>query len=250
MRRSHYETLGVERSATPKEIRRAFKRLSFAYHPDRNKEPGAEDRFKELSRAFEVLDDPERRVLYDLGELELDEAPFEEPEGEDLHHVLPVDFWIAVRGGVVEFTTWSGREVRLTVPAGARTGTVMRLRGHGGLGSPPGSLLVRLEVGADAQYSLLGGDDLQRELAITWLAAWRGDVLEVSTPWGSIGLELHPGVRDGHAYQQLGHGIRRPDHWGNLRIVVRLEPPPLRAQLGAEAANVLEAALRLAYDGV
>jgi curved DNA-binding protein len=61
----YYETLGVARDASQDDIRAAHRRLARQYHPDVNKEPGAEDRFKEISEAYEVLRDPEKRERYD-----------------------------------------------------------------------------------------------------------------------------------------------------------------------------------------
>ncbi|HEY8491139.1 MAG TPA: molecular chaperone DnaJ [Dehalococcoidia bacterium] len=63
--RDYYEVLGVARDASQEEIKRAYRRLAMQYHPDRNKEPGAEERFKEINEAYEVLSDPERRAAYD-----------------------------------------------------------------------------------------------------------------------------------------------------------------------------------------
>jgi molecular chaperone DnaJ len=63
--RDFYEVLGVPRNASQEEIKKAFRRLAMQYHPDRNKEPGAEARFKEINEAFEVLSDPEKRAAYD-----------------------------------------------------------------------------------------------------------------------------------------------------------------------------------------
>lgn len=65
-KRDYYEVLGVSRNASQEEVKKAFRQLAMQYHPDRNKEPDAEERFKEVSEAYEVLSDPERRGAYDL----------------------------------------------------------------------------------------------------------------------------------------------------------------------------------------
>lgn len=61
----YYDLLGVSRDADKDEIKRAYRRLARKYHPDVNKEPGAEERFKEINRAYEVLSEPETRARYD-----------------------------------------------------------------------------------------------------------------------------------------------------------------------------------------
>lgn len=65
MARDYYEVLGVSRSADQEEIKRAYRRLARRYHPDVNKEAGAEELFKEVNRAYEVLSEPETRARYD-----------------------------------------------------------------------------------------------------------------------------------------------------------------------------------------
>jgi molecular chaperone DnaJ len=64
-KRDYYDVLGVARSATEDEIRRAFRKLAFEYHPDRNHSADAADRFKEISEAYEVLQDDQKRQMYD-----------------------------------------------------------------------------------------------------------------------------------------------------------------------------------------
>ena len=64
-RRDFYEILGVPRTATQDEIQRAYRKLARQHHPDVNKDPGAEDRFKEISEAYDVLSDPQTRRRYD-----------------------------------------------------------------------------------------------------------------------------------------------------------------------------------------
>jgi molecular chaperone DnaJ len=61
----YYDILGVSRNADKEEIKRAYRRLARKFHPDVNKDPGAEERFKEINRAYEVLSDPEVKTRYD-----------------------------------------------------------------------------------------------------------------------------------------------------------------------------------------
>lgn len=65
LRRDYYEVLGIDRNATDEEIRKAFRKLAFKYHPDHNHEDGAAEKFKEVNEAYEVLSDPEKRSAYD-----------------------------------------------------------------------------------------------------------------------------------------------------------------------------------------
>jgi molecular chaperone DnaJ len=63
--RDYYDVLGVPREADAKAIKDAFRKLALRYHPDRNKEPGAEEKFKEIAAAYAVLSDPAKRAQYD-----------------------------------------------------------------------------------------------------------------------------------------------------------------------------------------
>ncbi len=65
VKRDYYEVLGIEQNALEEDVKKAFRKLAFQYHPDRNKESDAEDRFKEINEAYEILSDPEKRATYD-----------------------------------------------------------------------------------------------------------------------------------------------------------------------------------------
>jgi len=64
-KRDYYEVLGVDRNANESQIKAAFRKLAFKYHPDRNRDDGAEEKFKEINEAYEVLSDTEKRDTYD-----------------------------------------------------------------------------------------------------------------------------------------------------------------------------------------
>jgi molecular chaperone DnaJ len=64
-KRDYYEVLGIPKNATDEEIKRAFRRLAFKYHPDHNRDDTAGEKFKEANEAYKVLSDPDKRVAYD-----------------------------------------------------------------------------------------------------------------------------------------------------------------------------------------
>lgn len=81
----YYDLLNVSRDANPEILKRAYRHLARRYHPDVNKEPGAEERFKEIGRAYEVLSDPEKRSRYDqFGEAGVGGAASGMPDMGDL----------------------------------------------------------------------------------------------------------------------------------------------------------------------
>ncbi|MEO8018080.1 MAG: DnaJ C-terminal domain-containing protein [Pseudomonadota bacterium] len=84
----YYAALGVERGASPEEIKKAYRRLAQKNHPDVSKEPGAEARFKEIAEAYQTLKDPEKRAAYD--------ALGSRPQGEEFR---PPPEWARQHGG-------------------------------------------------------------------------------------------------------------------------------------------------------
>ncbi|KAL4236638.1 DnaJ subfamily B member 5 [Mactra antiquata] len=65
MGKDYYKVLGVARTATPEEIKKGYRKMALKYHPDKNKSPNAEEKFKEISEAYDVLSDKDKKEIYD-----------------------------------------------------------------------------------------------------------------------------------------------------------------------------------------
>src|SRR5215468_7531150 len=104
MAQDYYQLLGVERNAAAEDIRKAYRKLARKHHPDLN--PGdkaAEERFKEISRAWEVLENPERRRNYDeFGAISL-EAGFDAEKARQAREAFGSRFGTGARPGAEEF---------------------------------------------------------------------------------------------------------------------------------------------------
>ena len=86
MGKDYYKILNVPKSATPEECKKAYRKLALKYHPDKNKSPGAEEKFKEISEAYEVLSDPKKKEIYDnYGEEGLKGRPAPEENHGNAH---------------------------------------------------------------------------------------------------------------------------------------------------------------------
>src|SRR4030043_2280154 len=91
-KRDYYEALGVSKTALKEEIKDAYRKLALQYHPDRNKSPDAEEKFKEISEAYAVLSDDGKRQQYDtLGHAGFDQRYSREDifRGADFDSIFP-----------------------------------------------------------------------------------------------------------------------------------------------------------------
>ncbi|MEU7488540.1 J domain-containing protein [Streptomyces sp. NPDC042319] len=212
MARDFYEVLGVPRTADRDEIQRAYRTLARRYHPDVNKDPEAEERFKEVNEAFSVLSDPEQRTKYDRF-------------GEDFRKIP--DDW----------------EERVAAGAGAGAGAGTGFRWNTG-GGPRVRYSTAGFDGEDVDVedlfsSLFGGAgrmrvpgaDQEAELPLTVEQAYRGGrrTVTLAGPAGQrrYQVDVPPGTTDGQRIRLAGEGGRGSGDdapAGDLFLRVRIQP--------------------------
>jgi curved DNA-binding protein len=215
----YYETLEVPRTASSEDIRRAYRRLARKYHPDVNKEPGAEDRFKEISEAYEVLRDEEKRARYDqLG------ANWK--AGQDVSGASGFGEGFRPGDGSSEgFSSGDGfGEVRVDFGGGDFSDFFEGLFGPRGRSRTTGGA----GFGAFDGFSVRGGDQ-EAVLELTLEEAAAGGKRRISLGDGrDFEVEIPRGVRDGQRIRLAGQGSAAPGGGpsGDLFLRVRVKPHP------------------------
>ncbi|MEU6096878.1 J domain-containing protein [Streptomyces sp. NPDC047079] len=211
MARDFYEVLGVPRNADRDEIQRAYRSLARKYHPDVNKDPAAEDRFKEINEAFSVLSDPEQRARYDRF-------------GEDFRKV-PEDWEERVAAGA-----GAGGGFRWSTGDGGPRGRYTTA-GFGGEGVDFEDLFGSFFGGAGRMR--VPGADQEAELPLSVEEAYRGGrrTVTLAGPSGqrSYEVDVPPGVTDGQRIRLAGEGGRGSGDApaGDLYLRVRILPHPV-----------------------
>jgi len=207
--RDFYQVLGVQRGASQEEIQRAYRKLARLNHPDVNKDPAAEERFKEVSEAYSVLSDPKTRRRYDAF-------------GPGFRQV-PED---------VDPETWAraqGRRAR----AGAGAGPFGGAGGGGGFGE--GIDLEDLfeglfsgRGGRGGGWGPIPGADQEAEIELTVEDAYRGGSRSITVGSRRLRVEIPAGVTAGQRIRLAGQGGRGGDGApaGDLYLIVRIAPHP------------------------
>ena len=229
----YYQVLGVDRGASKEEIAKAYKKLARKYHPDLNKGDGAEDQFKQLNEAYEVLKDPEKRSRFDtLGANWKHGTPFEPPGGfgDGVHFNFG-----GGGGGASGFsdffeTLFGGARGRRRGGGGGPGGVNLEdLFGGGGMdgGGPFGP-----GFGAGAGHAPRGGRDVESSLTVELEHIHRGEKLSVTlnSPEGQkrYDVTIPRGVRSGEKIRLSGQGMPGPTGArGDLYIKIQVQPHPL-----------------------
>lgn len=240
----YYQTLGVSRTASQDEIQRAYRKLARQFHPDVNKEAGAEARFKLINEAYEVLKDPERRKRYDqLGADWKSGQDFSPPPGWEN---FGVNFGQQGRAG----RSRSGRAGRSARGAGPDVGgfdgfggfsdffeAIFGGGGGGGGASPFGAQGFTGRSPAGPQPGATHEADLTVSLEDAFRGATRRITLEASQPDGrgganrsskSYDVRIPPGTIDGSVIRLAGQGAAGQGGGapGDLLLRIHIAPDP------------------------
>src|SRR5436190_2129067 len=255
--RDYYELLGVGRDASEGEIKRAFRRLARELHPDVSESPDADERFREVVEAYEVLSRTESRDLYDrYGHAGLRSGGFQ-PGHVDFGSLA--DLFSAffgddlLFGGFVRTQTCptcagSGRRIEqrcaecrgagrvveertlpVEIPPGIHHGQRIRIsgEGHAGLvGARAGDVYVEVRIRPDERF-VREGDDIYATVALTFTQAALGATLTIPTLEGEEELELPPGTQPGEIVVLRGRGmpVLQGHGRGDQRILVNVLVP-------------------------
>jgi len=212
---SLYETLGINKSASADEIKKAYRRLARKYHPDVNKEPGAEDKFKEINAAYEILSDSKKRAQYDQfgdsmfgGQNFHDFASSQNSQNIDLDDILQSIF-----GG-----------------GGGFGGTSGFGGGFGGRGQSV-NLDIESSITIAFRISILGGKH------------------SINLNGESFDIKIPEGIKDGETMRVRGKGKQMGGRRGDLMIKVNVANDPEYEREGNNLIKSFDISLKTALFG-
>lgn len=259
--RDPYDVLGVGRNAGPVAIKKAYRDLARQLHPDQDPgNPWAEEEFKELAAAYDLLSDPGKRRLFDHRVIGADGAPRRRPgarpdghpfhpfdrffrqrgrrkgggvkvNGANVSYDLEVGFMEAARGVTKRIDVTNGKRLDVAVPPGTEDGQILRLKGQGmrGLGGgDDGDARVSVAVRGHPLFTRQGRN-IRIELPVTLDEAVLGGRIEVPTIDGPVSLTVPEGSNSGTVLRLKGKGLAPPgkqrgDQLVSLRLVLPDKP--------------------------
>ncbi len=255
-----YEVLGLAQSASQDEIKAAYRNLAKELHPDVN--PGdtiVEQRFKEVTAAYDMLSDETKRAQFDRGEINADGSPrmdgmfhrnfnagssaggvdFEDlvadlfgrrrprqTKGQSVTYSIRVPFLDAARGGVQRVRLHDDTTLDVNIPAGTNDGDSLRLKGRGMPGSgggPNGDAFVEVQVDSHPHFER-DGLDIRIDVPITLGEAVLGAKVNIPTIHGTVAVKVPAGSSSGKVLRLKGRGLSKGGKKGDefARLLIHL----------------------------
>ena len=225
MSNSLYETLGISKDASSDEIKKAYRKLARQYHPDINKEPGAEEKFKEINAAYEILSDETKRRQYD----QYGDSMF---GGQSFH-----DFSRANFGGNADINDI------LNQIFGNFGGSGRSSRGFGGFNSASFGGFDGFDQGFGQNL------DIQARINISFELAVNGGDYEFSINGEKIKIKIPAGLNSGEKLRARNKGKSAGSHRGDLIITVNIEEDKEYKRDGDDLYKNLDLTLKTALFG-
>lgn len=218
---SLYETLGVDKSASAEEIKKAYRRLARKYHPDINKEAGAEDKFKEINAAYEILSDEKKRAQYDRH----GDAMF---GGQNFHDFAQGSANMGDLNDIINsiFSGFAGSK-------GARGGFSFNSFGGGGFS------------GFDGTQSL----DTHSSIEIPFKTSIQGGEMSVRVGGETVKFKVPAGINAGEKLRIRGKGQRSGAQSGDLILEIKIEPDGEYSREGDDLFKTIDVPLKVALFG-
>jgi curved DNA-binding protein len=278
MSKSLYDTLDVPSSASEAEIKKSYRKLARQFHPDVNKDPNAEEKFKEVNAAYEILSDKNKRAQYDAqgdsmfggqnfhdfargqgGNVDLDEilrgmfgggggfggGGFGGGFGQqsvnlDIETNITIPFSVSVMGGK-HAVSMHGESFDIKIPAGIKNGEKLRVRGKGkDMGGQKGDLYLIIKVAPSNEYER-EGDDLVKSFDVPLKAALFGGKVLVQTLEKEITLKVPQNTKNGQRFRvkEMGAHNRKTNEKGSLFLRANIVLP-LVEEMDDELKKVLQ----------
>jgi len=219
MSKSLYDTLEVSPTANESEIKKAYRKLARKYHPDVNKDPSAEEKFKEINAAYEVLSDKEKKVQYD----QYGDSMF---GGQNFH----------------DFSQSQGGNVDLD--------EILRqmFSGGGGFGGAGTSGFSSSSFGGGQRYQE-PNLDIEANVTIPFSVAILGGSHSVSVNGERFDIKIPAGVKDGERMRVKGKGHAQNGRVGDLFLRIHVAPSPEYEREGDDLVKTFDVPLYAALFG-